>query len=743
MSYLFDTEDVPVKTTGWVREQVQQNRGGWIYGPIGSGKSHAVRAAGLGGVRVDVFRGPLLGQRFASDLARQIGSDGRRLLEAARREGLVAALAVAEEAVNGHPFVVDAAQHLLVEPGNLDEPAGALWQEDMNALRSWLEDRLDRSPTFLISEWNPGEGTCRFRHGAPTRRPIKLQETSDGFRNWERLGRRAQNNPGALTLARALVVLSRAEAFHALLAEADEDDVDVATFLLRLGRAFQSSAPRSWQRALALVASLGEVPCDAVEPVLGGRGDVEAGAQEPISGETASVLHKLRQLELVKERAGRLSVLPVLREFGIRSLTEQERTELLPAVGHQLLARVNNVRSLDPEHADRVLLAHSIFVALGDMGNAERTAALHVHGLVDLARRISLNERFSDACQQYYSVLRMLSSSEIGTADRAGQRLRSYVQHYHAWNGSRAGILEDAACLDEYERAVEAWPENALWHQRLIQTLVRLGRLVDARHAIEHGYEHVEEHPRRDELLRVRPAWTALEVRALQFSLELIDPIVDVPEDEFPEVADGRDALLRGWRHGRLVEELTFPRGGAGPEGRVVFLQPTDVRVHRLVSDGGLASAWRAEVPSLWMEERAERPGEALEALARQLGEEARRLISTITPDLSDQDIHRKGVLLSYVDALNSDIGLHHDPDRWIVGRIEGRQLIPTMRRLPPVEVPPELMPESTEGLYFARVPVHRDGVPRGPAEAIKPAGSGFGFGELVEMLARMNEDAA
>lgn len=733
MSYLFDIEDVPVETTGWVRDQAQRQRGGWIYGVIGGGKSHAVSAAALGGVRVDVVPGPLLGQRFTADLARQLGSGGRRMLEAAQREGLPAALEIADEMVNGHPLVVDAAEHLFVEPLDLDEPAAALWQGDKDEVRSWLERRLERSPTFLISEWNPGEGPYRHHHQPPAQWPIKLRKTSDGFRHWERLARLARNNPGALTLARALVVLSRAEAFNALVAE----DADVTTLLQRLGRALQSSAPRSWQRVLALVAALGEVPRNAVEAVLGGRGGVETGGHEPASGEALAVLSRLRQLELVQERAGRLSVLPALREFGIRPLTEQERTELLPAVAHQLLAPINNVWSLDPEHADRVLLAHSIFAAIGDMGNAERTAALHVHGLVDLARRISLNERFSDACQQYHSVLRMLKSSKLGTADQTGRRLLSYVQHYYAWNGFRAGLLDDATCLDHYEQAIAAWRDNALWHQRVIQTFVRLGRFVDVRQAIERANECVKPHSRKDELLRVRPAWTALEVGALQLSLELIDPIVDLPADEFPEVADGCDALLHGWTRGRLLEELTFSRGAAELEGRVVFLQPAEVQIRRSTS------GWLAEMRTPWTHASAERPGEALEALARNLGEEARRLISTITPDLSEKDIRRKGVLLSYVDALNSDIGLRHPPDRWIVGQIKGQQLIPTMHHLPPVEIPPALMPETTDGLYFVRVPVYRDGFPSGPAEAVKPAGRGFGYRDLVEMLEGMNEDVA
>ena len=382
-----------------------------------------------------------------------------------------------------------------------------------------------------------------------------------------------------------------------------------------------------------------------------------------------------------------------------------------------------------------MLLAHSIFVSLGDVGNAERTAALHVHGLVDLARRTSLNEHYPEAWGQYGGVLRMLQTGTFGTADRAGQRLLSYVRHYRSWNGSRAGLLDDGACLDEYKEAIRGWPENALWHLRAIETLIRLGRLVDAREAVEHGYECVPVHPRRDELLRVRPAKTALHAGALLLSLELIEPVIDARADLFPEVADGRDALLGRWEQGLPFAELTFRLEGTDPEGRVVMFQPANVRVRRT------AEGWVAQMPSLAMEGRAGSPSGAVEALARSLGSEARRLITTPTSDLSGKDVRQKGRLLSHVDALNSDVGLQHEQDRWIVGRVEDGRLIPTMRHLPPVEIPPALFPETTAGLYFARVPVYRDGVPMGPAEEVKPAGSSFSLAELVEQLARMCDE--
>src|SRR5262249_13464862 len=84
-----------------------------------------------------------------------------------------------------------------------------------------------------------------------------------------------------------------------------------------------------------------------------------------------------------------------------------------------------------------------------------------------------------------------------------------YVRHYRAWNGQRAGALDDGACLDEYRASLAGWPDNALFYQRTIEALIRLGRLVEAQEALDAAYEQVPPHPRRDELLRARPARTA------------------------------------------------------------------------------------------------------------------------------------------------------------------------------------------------------------------------------------------
>ncbi len=754
-TFRFETSDVPVPLTGWVEQQLVNKVGGCVIGRTGTGKSHAVRKAlPAANLYVDVRASDsLLSQRFVADIARQVGifgTEGKPILEAFRSDGLEASLHEAERAVNGHPFVVDGVDALRASPASLDEPATILLRDEKQTILTWLRDRLSHSPTFLIGGRNVPDVDPQFMrlHRPPESWPIRLIDAPDGYRDWPLLATLANNNPAILTLARTLVPLLPAAEFNSLIEieQASDDEPTWVVLLHRLGQAFQASAPPSWQKLLSIINTLGEVPRDVLAPLLDGRADMpQATSPYGFLVETLRLLHDedrsalgiLQRRKLVEEHNGRLSVLPALVSArALRSLTESERTQFLPAIAQQLLASVNDPRSLLPDQADRVLRAHSIYVGLGDLNQAERTASLHVHGLVDLARRTSLNEQYAEAYDQYDRIFGMMQSGPWGKQGQVGGRLFSYVRSYRTLNGSLAGRVDNATCLDEYRQALTEWPDNALWHQRIIETLLRLGRPIEAKQAIQEAYEHVAEHPRRDDFLRARPARTALRANLPLVSLEFIEPIIDAASDVDPEAASNCEFVLREWEQGFELDELPFQLA-PGIEGRLVFHILEKVQLRK--SRGG----WNAKLYRLFMEREAPRPRESIEALVVHVATEAKRLISAWTSDLSDKDIRLKGRLLSVVDALNSDIGLQRDTERWIVGRIVGKQLIPTMRELPPVQIPDALLPESTEGLYFVQVSMHRDGIPSGPVMKIEPAGSGRGTRDLVEFLRRMSMDAA
>jgi hypothetical protein len=141
----------------------------------------------------------------------------------------------------------------------------------------------------------------------------------------------------------------------------------------------------------------------------------------------------------------------------------------------------------------------------------------------------------------------------------------------------------------------------------------------------------------------------------------------------------------------------------------------------------------RAESVPLQRAARATTALGALARLAQVVAQELQGMIQTPSHRLSDGEVHRKGVLLSLVDALNSDIGLTHRTERWLVGRIEGARFVPVQADLPPIDLAadgatPIAAPDT---LYFARFRARRDGSPEGPPLAWELAGSGRSLAEL------------
>jgi len=741
MSFRFEVQEGAMSAAAWIGERLRTKQGGWVYGGVGTGKSHAIRAAIEGGIRVDTVPGPLLGQRFVADLARQIGDDGVSLLEAYRSEGVEAAVTLADRAINGLPFVVDGVDRLIAIGSSLEDPAPLLWQDEGRAWLEWLQSRLDSTPTFLVGRRRPsGVGTV-FACSPKEQLSVRLPEAERGHRNWPLLGQLARNNPAVVTLGRAVVPLLSASSFNDLVEQAEQDGVTPLGLLQRLGQAFLANAPPSWQRVLSVVNALWDPPRDVVDSLWRPREREIVRGEDGLGsllGEDGSALERLRELRLIEERPDHYGVLPALVDAGaIRPLTVPERAEVLPSVAGALLAAVNDPRRLVPQHASRVLRAHSIYVEMGDAGAAERTALLHVHGLVDLARRMSTNGDFRGSWPLYDQIFRMLESGSFGVRDRLGRRLLSYVRHYRARDGARAGAMDEAACLQEYEEALSSWPENALWHERVVETFLRLARPVEALQAVVKAYQVVEDHPRRDELLRVRPAETALSQGLPLLALELIEPVRGASPDLYPEVADGCRRVLRRFEQGVRISELPVSSETGQLGGRVVLHVPLDIHVRRRADD-----TFAAGLRALPTEGNARSPLGAVHDFARKLAEESRRLVTTPASNLGVKDVRLKGRLLSVVDALHSDIGIERATERWIVGRIQDRSLVPTMQSLPAIPIPDELFPEITAGLYFASVPVHRDGMPSGPATRLEPAGSGRDRESLLALLQQLSTEA-
>lgn len=558
-------------------------------------------------------------------------------------------------------------------------------------LTKWLCRRSD-TPTVLLSRRKLGTwGGEPIVHAPPRSWPLKLAHASDGYRDWQRLTKLIDCRPGGMTLARAVVPLTGSREFHRILNEGDElvEEVGHNEVLRLLARTVAERAPMAWRRVLTLVGELDGASVGAIESV--------------VDADDRPALASLRRIHLVEERSGRLTVLPLLRDFAGVALEPGNRDELLGKAAHYLLTRVNDPQTLDPLEADSVFRAHTLFVRGGDFTNARRTARLHAGGLISLAKRTSLNRDWAEARRLYDSILELLEHNRTEPVSVHGRHTESYVVHYRGYNDERVNRSSSVQALNDYTRSIDLWSENALWRQHQIEAFIHRGHVRDAKDSIDRAYAGVGEHPRRDTLLRVRPARTALRRGAPVFALEIIEG-VDITFEQDPDGADLLTQIENEWADGISVPSL--PR----TEGELIFRRPVTVSVQNR------GQGWRAQFHDFHGKPgRGQTALAALRHLADQLGDEAHALLSTPSHLLEDDDVARKSEIIAHLDPLNSDIGLAHAGHRWLMGRIENGEFVPLQRTdFDPIPLPSEVRGNHGEhGEYMAKVQVYRDGDPK------------------------------
>lgn len=712
----FAHRDVATPTTHHVKQRLGEGKGCVVFGPAGSGKSYAVAAAVNGAIWVDLAEGPFQQTRFFVDVARQT-ERGEELLAVVAAGEPKAARELAAKLTRGRYLVVDRAERLMETPGwSWDEPAEALWQPEQCEFAVWLRSQLEVSPTVLVGRHLPGgPDEASIRHYSPGEPPLRPERPGDELRDtWHRLVRVVGERPAGLVLARAALPFVGLEALTALIAELDHSGAaaDPLVAFRLLAAVLRDRAPLSWHRVLTVAHALDGGERSVIESV--------------ISEEDRPALQALRRNGLLRERDGRVKILPALIDSGgLGRLNEDERRDLLFKTANRLRTAVNDLRSLTPEDADRVYRAHELFVQVGDFDNARQTARLHVAGLVDLARRTSLGAEWERARQQYEAIRNLLATLGEPKTESARHTL-AYVLHYRAYNGELSKTLAPDEVLTGYQDALKHWPKNALWHQRVIETLIRAARERDALQAVETAYGQVDDHARRHNFLRVRPARVAMNSGAPVTSLRLIEPILnDIPWDSDPEGASNLEDLLSRWAAGVQVHELPHASGA------LFFKRSTRVELQHL-DDG-----WRARFLSFASKPgRADGPVSAVTDLATKLVQELQVLLAP-AHTLDDERVRRKSALIARVDTLNSDLGIEHSTHRWLLGRIEGNHFVPVQRDdLEPIPFQ-GVAAVSSDGLYIAKVPVFRDGAPSGGIDELVPAGSGRSLEELVADLVK------
>lgn len=716
-----EDNNVPSGTTDTVRDLIANGRACLVSGPIGSGKSHAVRAAVNGAVWVNLDTGGAQVPRFFVDLARQVDG-GSAMLDLVARQRLREATKLADELLENRHLVVDRAERLVRREDTFwDDPLHALSAAQSAELTEWLCQR-SHTPTVVVSQHKLPDwrGWDAIVHHPPSGWPLKLKRASGGFRDWERLAELIDERPGGMTLARAVIPLTGPLDFKQLLDEGAKlkEEGGPRQVLRLLADTLAERAPQSWRRVFTLVGALDGAPYTVIERVL--------------DDDDLPALASLRRIRLIEERDGRLTVLPTLRDLAGAALESHDCDELLRRAAEHLLTRVNDPSSLDPVHADDVFRAHTLFVRGGDFINARRTARLHVAGLIELARRTSLNRDYVEARRLYGSILELLEHNRVDQTTVHGKRTVSYVLHYRGFNDERSSTTHSPEALADYRRSIELWPNNALWRQHEIEAFIERGDLRQAQEHIDDAYAHIDEHPRRDTILRARPARTAMRRHAPVFALEIIDGI-EIPFEQDPDGAELLAQIHRGWSDG--VCSSALPRS----HGELLFRRPVRVSARKR------GVGWRAQTLDFHSDlGRGTTALAALRSLADQLGDEAKALLSTPTHELEDDQVARKSELIAYIDPLNSDLDLAHATHRWLLGRIDDDSFVPLQRTdFDPIALPAEVRGEHPPlGEYMAKVPVYRDGQPKGPVEQLRPAGSGRSVQELMATLTELRQQA-
>lgn len=716
--YQFEFHDVEAKGFAELQERFSQGRGAVVDGAPGSGKSWSVAQIVNGAVWATVPDSPMAVARVLADIAEQVSEPA--VVGAYAEQGAAAACSVLDKALHGRTLVLDGLDRLArfkALDAFADSDTRALWFDEADALKRWGLQRADETLTFVIGRHFPDRDSLSI--GEPTKWAVKLRHSAKGLVPWENVAHRLRRRPGGLFLAAATLRLGGPGRLKAWLDETADATVREAE--RALGHAFTEIAPNELQRLLALLSAAGEVEAKVLDELADGDESL------PFALDLADELRLLERRDSRVRLAGHLKAcraVKSLRAAGGESLTRQ-----LTAC---LLGRVNDRTSLQPLSARRVLDAHRLQLATGDIAGALTTARLHVGGLVTCARDHSMSaespEDF-DVARRLYGQIRGMLSEHAGLAR---PHVRSYVDHYHGYNGYRARTLGLGQVAADYDRAIEGWRENALWHARRVALAAERGDLALALSMQASAYMEVPDHPRRDPYLKVRAAAWASSAGAHVAAMRLLDDYQAPPNLSTIDAVAAQELyrLAHRWARGVRLERLT---DDAGVE--VVLTSPVDVRVE---ADGG---EWLAQVHLLRPRGQGDTPWRAMTQLARALADECRTLIQTPTGRLERRDAAYKGVYLGLVDLVNSQVGLSFATHRWLLGTVSGAEFVPRQAELESIALPEALRPDTHQGYFLARVPIDRGGYPDGPVDRLVPAGAGDSLQDMLFILKRLAEE--
>lgn len=633
-------------------------------------------------------------ERVILEIAQALGGDVAKATDSALRaapETPKAALDILDGALGERRLVIDGWDRLGFYVA--DAEIGVTLKERIHALRTWL---ARRGTLFALARGEAPKRTAQRRWLLPEDPPVVLRNGSEqppGF--WERFLPDARQYELALTLL-------------TLSAPPHDDAIESATdhgLRARIVELLPDSA-----RKLLAVLSIHARPLseNLLEPLVSSTAQLDFGTQIGLWRRMPSGL-------MVDSGWSRWwhSRLGVAGRRGVhRELAELFASQAKP----------------DDTEAGRaglsMLEAHRHYLGAGDAGKARVYARYGAALLVENARMCSREGRYEDAADLYARVVEAAESESLPI----GKKLCAYARHYLHYNLAHADAEGLKATEQGYRKALEEWPENALFWSRLARVLFYDNRPAGALELIEEARRRVPDHPEKRTVLIART------VRGLLHGdRDLVLDAIRVWGDFQPDTSQAAEIeaqlterLAAGWKVRHIHLDLEHP---------LYFTRPQELQVERV------ARGWLASAPLLGESATGTSPLEALRVLVERLRQQTERLIRAYTADLAPDERLGKQRLLGAIDVVASRVDAPAADTMWVFGELQREEDKLWLRTGGSYDLRFEVPPHIAGGMVVNDLPyfalVKTDGrVPTGPVERLEP-GVRRSADEILEELRR------
>lgn len=303
-----------------------------------------------------------------------------------------------------------------------------------------------------------------------------------------------------------------------------------------------------------------------------------------------------------------------------------------------------------------VLEAHRHFAMLEDLDRAREFAKFGAATLLETACCLSLRGRADRSCfgraASFYDAVLQLNDAVNARGDALPDRVVGYATHYKHYNRYRAHVESPADTIRGYRRALISWPENALFHSRLIGALMVEDRYPEAEQAIQTAHRVVPPHPQRESVLRARTSAKLLKRERYEAALLVWDGHRPTGLDGY--TASAISSALEEWQTGRLRD---FSQ-------QLVFTEPVTIRFSQR------AEGWT--VVALDLAGHGVSPAAAYSDLIVTVRARVTHLHRSLTHTLSAVDRMEKQRLLGLVDLAASGLLDLGAGTTWVYGRLTG-----------------------------------------------------------------------